>query len=374
MAVLLSPKPKVLHYYSLSSHIGGPLVYIRNLLNSRLSNLYEFETCFQEMAPKGVNLPLLLRMRDQIKSSNPDILHVHGLQSEGLYGLLAGRLAGCKKILVTVHGLASDTVQMDPVKRILYKHIVEPFTLRQVDSVYCVSEHAANRSIIKKNARRLLPTIHTGIGLQKSLRSRHEVRNEWGIPDDRIIGIITGRIVKDKGYDELSQVIRYFFKHKEDRLRFCIVGDGEYAEELRHTLREEISARYAFLCGRRDDVYDLLNASDFFIFPSWHENLSIALLEASQAGLPCIATNVGGNPEIIIEGMTGILVPPNDADALIQGVKCLLENPDQMTRMKAAAKTRIAKDFSLHTMIQSIDAVYREMLVNDNQPLAVYEN
>jgi L-malate glycosyltransferase len=363
MAALLSPKPKVLHYYSLSSHIGGPLVYIKTLLGSRLSDLYEFETCFQEMAPKGVNLPLLLRMRDQIKSSNPDILHVHGLQSEGLYGLLAGRLAGCKKILVTVHGLASDTIQMHPVKRILYKYIVEPFTLRQVDSVYCVSENAANRSIIKKNARRLLPTIHTGIGLQKSVRNRHEVRNEWGIPDDRIIGIITGRIVKDKGYDELSEVIRYFFKHKEDRLRFCIVGDGEHVEELRHTLREEISARYVILCGRRDDVYDLLLASDFFIFPSWHENLSIALLEAGHAGLPSIATNVGGNPEIIINKVTGILVPPNDTIALAQAVRYLLDNPDQMKEMGTAARQTITDAFSLDTMTKEIDVVYRKMLV-----------
>ncbi len=70
--------------------------------------------------------------------------------------MMAGRLAGCKRILVTVHGLASDTVEMNALKRILYKYIVEPFTLRNVDYVYCVCNYASNRPIIKKNARKLL--------------------------------------------------------------------------------------------------------------------------------------------------------------------------------------------------------------------------
>src|SRR5690242_13827562 len=156
-------KPRVLHYYSSSTQIGGPLTYINTILNSELSGGYELSTCYQMMAPNGINLPLLTRMSAKIKKIAPDLLHVHGLQSEGLYGLIAGRLAGCKKILVTVHGLASDTVEMNAIKKILYKYIVEPFTLRNVDFVYCVCNYASNRPIIKKNARKLLSTIYTGI-------------------------------------------------------------------------------------------------------------------------------------------------------------------------------------------------------------------
>jgi hypothetical protein len=187
-------KPKILHYYSSSTQIGGPLTYINTILNSELNKVYEFNTCYQMIAPKGINIPLLNRMREQIKDFAPDVLHVHGLQSEGLYGLVGGRLAGCKRILVTVHGLASDTVEMNAIKKILYKHIVEPFTLRNIDFVYCVCNYASNRPIIKKNARKLLNTIHTGIMPVTPSRGRSQIRNELGLPQDKIVGIIEAEL------------------------------------------------------------------------------------------------------------------------------------------------------------------------------------
>ncbi|HLO31254.1 MAG TPA: glycosyltransferase [Anaerolineales bacterium] len=314
------------------------------------------------MAPKGINVPLLFRMRNQIKNFAPDILHVHGLQSEGLYGLVAGRLARCKRILVTVHGLASDTVEMNSIKRILYKYIVEPYTLRNVDFVYCVCDYASNRPIIKKNARKLLGTIYTGIKPVTPTREREQTRDELGLAQGKIVGIIVSRNVKDKGYDELSRVISWLHRRGEDRLRFCIVGEGGYVEELNQRLNQEISAGYTRLCGRRDDVVDLLFASDFFILPSWHENFPVSLLEAGQAGLPAIATRVGGIPEIIEHGQTGLLVSENDPGALIQAIDRLLDNPDQISQMGKNARLRMRTSFSLEAMTEKIHKAYFEIL------------
>ena len=314
------------------------------------------------MAPKGINLPLLNRMGMQIKRFRPDVLHVHGLQSEGLYGLMAGRLAGCKKILVTVHGLASDTIEMNSFKRILYKYIVEPFTLRNADFVYCVCNYASSRPIIKKNAWRLLETIHTGIAPAVPTKNRAQTRTELGLSQNKKVGILVSRIVRDKGYEELSEVIHKLYQRGEDRLRFCIVGEGGYVDEFSQKLKGEISAGYVRLCGRRNDVIDLLFASDFFILPSWHENFPISLLEAAHAGLPAIATQVGGIPEIIDQGRTGLLVPQKNPVLLENAIDQLINNPCQITMMGQKAKEKMETCFGLGMMVEKINSVYSEIL------------
>jgi glycosyltransferase involved in cell wall biosynthesis len=355
-------KPKVLHYYSSSTQIGGPLTYINTILNSDLEKTYSFDACFQMMAPGGINIPLLDRMRRQIKLAAPDLLHVHGLQSEGLYGLMAGRLAGCKRILVTVHGLASDTVEMNPVKRVLYRQVVEPYTLRHVDYVYCVCDYATNRPIIRKNARKLLHTIHTGIVPAFPSRERCQVRKELGISESKFVGIIVSRIVKDKGYEELADAIGRLYRNGEDRVRFCIVGEGGYAAELNRKLHREISAGYVKLCGRREDVVDLLFSSDFFLLPSWHENFPISLLEAGQAGLPAITTPVGGIPEIVEHGRTGLLVSVNNPRMLAEAICQLVDHSTRISWMGGNMKERIETSFSLNSMVNKIQDTYSEIL------------
>jgi glycosyltransferase involved in cell wall biosynthesis len=355
-------KPKVLHYYSSSTKIGGPLTYINTILDSDLKNIYSFDTCFQMMAPGGINISLLDRMRRQIKQAAPDLLHVHGLQSEGIYGLMAGRLAGCKRILVTVHGLASDTVEMNSVKRILYRYMVEPYTLRHVDFVYCVCDYATNRPIIRKNASRLLPAIHTGIAPAVPSRERCQVRKEWGFPESKYVGIIVSRVVRDKGYEEFADAIGRLYRNGEDRVRFCIVGEGGYIAELNSKLGQEISAGYVKLCGRREDVVDLLFASDFFVLPSWHENFPISLLEAGQAGLPAIATSVGGIPELVEHNRTGLLIPVSDPAMLTEAILQLLNHPTSISEMGKNMEEKIEASFSLHSMVDKIRNTYSEIL------------
>ena len=117
-------KIKVLMYYSFGNRIGGPLTYINSIMNSELNEEIDFRTCFQNMAPNGLKMSLLKRMIKQIKSENPDIVHVHGLQSEGFYGVLAAKISGCHNIVTTVHGFAYDAQKKFSVKWFLYKYVV----------------------------------------------------------------------------------------------------------------------------------------------------------------------------------------------------------------------------------------------------------
>ena len=113
--------PKVLMYYSYGDRIGGPLTYINTIINSPLKEKYEFVTCYQNQAPGGFDGQMLQRMTEQIKKEKPDIVHVHGAQSEGFYGVLAAKRAGCKCIVMTVHGFAFDDKGCTGIKHFLYK-------------------------------------------------------------------------------------------------------------------------------------------------------------------------------------------------------------------------------------------------------------
>ena len=134
----MNKNKKVLMYYSYGNKVGGPLTYINTIINSELNAEYDFVTCFQNMPSGGINIKLLKRMTKIIKKENPYIVHVHGLQSEGFYGVLAAKLAGCKKIVVTVHGFSFDSQKISKVKQFLYRYFVEPITIRMADKIYCV--------------------------------------------------------------------------------------------------------------------------------------------------------------------------------------------------------------------------------------------
>jgi glycosyltransferase involved in cell wall biosynthesis len=124
----------------------------------------------------------------------------------------------------------------------------------------------------------------------------------------------------------------------------------------------EISTGYVTVCGRRENVVDLLYASDFFILPSWHENFPISLLEAGQAGLPAIATPVGGIPEIVEHGRTGLLVPVHNPQMIVDAINQLLNNSSCRSRMGKNMEEKIEMSFSLSQMVKKLHHTYSEIL------------
>jgi glycosyltransferase involved in cell wall biosynthesis len=114
--------------------------------------------------------------------------------------------------------------------------------------------------------------------------------------------------------------------------------------------------------GIRQDVPNILGLLDVFVLPSLWEGLPIALLEAMAAGLPVVATAVGGTPEVVVEGETGFLVPPRDPEALAEAILRLLREPDLRRRMGEAGRKRVAEHFSVEQMVQKTEALYEHLL------------
>ena len=114
--------------------------------------------------------------------------------------------------------------------------------------------------------------------------------------------------------------------------------------------------------GQRRDVPDLLNAMDIFVLPSYSEGLSLALLEAMAAGLPVIATAVGGLPEVVTDGDNGLLIPPRDAAALAGALERLLADPALAQRLGANAREHVREHFSLDRLGREINEIYGELV------------
>jgi glycosyltransferase involved in cell wall biosynthesis len=139
-----------------------------------------------------------------------------------------------------------------------------------------------------------------------------------------------------------------------------VVGDGPDAAAIRRLYDDvpELQVRYL---GVRPDVQDLLQASDIFLFPSLHENLSIALLEAMAAGLPVVATSVGGNVEVLRRG-GGVLVPPSDPIALNRAIEGVIRSSERRISLGRAARTAVEHHYSLDHMIDGWDQLYTTIL------------
>jgi glycosyltransferase involved in cell wall biosynthesis len=191
-------------------------------------------------------------------------------------------------------------------------------------------------------------------------RQRNEVRRELGLPAEvPVIGLV-GRLDHwGKGHKELfAAMVRLTARYPVQAL---IVGGGRREAELKQAAADLGLADAVHFLGSRRDVPDLLHAMDIFVLPSYSEGLSLALMEAMAAGLPVVASRVGGNPELVEDGDTGLLIPPQDADALAAALERLLADPTGAKTMGEKARRRVEENYSLDRLGREINGIYEEL-------------
>ena len=305
--------------------IGGPKVVLDGIRNSYLKEQFDFVTLEQTEAC-GFNpikaIRFVIKYRKLINQEKADAIYICGLQYTGLLMTIASKLSNVKKVVLSVHG--SDWDNPDgTLRKWILMHIVEPLEIKLADSVFTVCE-AAQKTI--KPLRRCRHNdgvvYNTFPDVDYSKIPSGTIRKELGIGDDKIIVTSVGRVVKAKGHDYVIEAIKHI---SDNRFVFVVVGDGPYVDEYQKRCNEEIARGQVFLLGKRTDVYSILKDSDIFLFATLNENHSIALLEAVNMKCCALCTNVGGNPEIIENNESGILIPKCDSNAIIKGLY-FLEN------------------------------------------------
>lgn len=362
---LIKEKPVIMqHYCSSQINNGGPFTGLKLLMESSLTDRFQFVLLPQHMQFTS-NFSRLIDLIRQIRKVKPSIVHVRGLQSEGFIGLLAARIAGCNKVVVSVHGSAIDLLKISKVKLFLYQKVIEPITLRNADLVYCVCDYASKRNHIKDNAKNLYGYIHNIAPEFSKIDHnslRKKIREELCIEQTQIVITYVGRIVKDKGLEYFAEAIKLLEEKQKLSVRYLFVGEGEYLKFLNEKLNKEVNENKVSFLGKRSDVFDILYETDIFVFPTLHENLSNSLLEACSAGLAIVATDVGGNPEVIQDNVTGLLVPSKDSLALADAIQKLVLNPTFRLTLGKNALENVKSNFNAELIINQLGEVYDSLL------------
>jgi glycosyltransferase involved in cell wall biosynthesis len=184
---------------------------------------------------------------------------------------------------------------------------------------------------------------------------------EWDIDGNTTVIGTLARFHKQKGHSYLLEAMTRV-QTQRPGTRALLVGDGPLRPEMEAKAGELDLSETVIFTGIRRDVPEILALLDVFVLPSLWEGLPVALLEAMAAGLPVVATRVGGVPEVVIDGVTGLLVPPRDPEALSETILRLLQDSDLRHRMGQAGQERVREHFSVDQMIRKTEALYERLL------------
>ena len=336
---------------------------LERLLTSGMAHSYTFVRMHQGRATGGINLSLIRRWVSLLRATRPDIVHVRGLGNEGFHAALAARLAGCPNILVSIHGTVRDlTDPPHPLRRWVVEAVLEPATLRMATDLVTVCRAMEERSFLDPVRRKVRAFVPNGVELlpQVPIEMRESVRGELGLGPDKVALVVVGRLSLEKGHLDLARALARLDADVLAEGVLVLVGDGPDSDAILAAY-EEVPQLVVRALGRRHDVPRLLQACDIFVFPTLHENLSIALLEAMAAGLPVVATAVGGNVEVLAQG-GGILVEPGDREGLAAAVRMLMRSRARRAELGAQARKVVASGYTLDHMISAWDECYRSIM------------
>lgn len=301
----------------------------------------------------GFDLRAIRRLRSLVQRFAPDVIHTHNATAH-YYTALA--TVGQRAPLVnTRHGMGS--ANRNDRREQLYR-----LALRRTARVVAVCRHAAERFVtdgIVSAAQMVV--IPNGIRVERFHgHARAQAREQLGVADGAPLAGIVGRLNWAKDHVLLIKAFRLALESVPSA-RLAIIGDGELRAELERNVDALGMSHAVHFLGDRSDVPSLLVGFDVFVLSSKTEGYSIALLEASAAGVPMIVTDVGGNREIVADGVTGRLVPHGDPARYAAAWVELMQNAPLRTRLGEGAKQWADSHASVHAMHASYDALYRSL-------------
>jgi glycosyltransferase involved in cell wall biosynthesis len=284
-----------------------------------------------------------------VRSKGFDLVHAHG-QDAAIMGSWARRFTGFR-LIVTRHVLEEpgDTWRQRWRARLALG------ALRRADGLVGVSHAAANRlTALASLETGKVRVITNGICLEQfdphpNGGPRSLVRASLGFTGSDVLILVPAVLRPGKGHDVLLASVPRVLE-RFPKARFILAGDGELGDQLR-AKAASLDEAVRFL-GHRGDVPDLMDAADIVVLPSLSEALPTVALEAAAAGRAMVASNVGGVPEVVTDGVTGLLVPPGEPEALAEAVSALLADPDRMAALGSAGRHRALAEFGIDTQVR----------------------
>lgn len=384
MEIITSLSFKILQFLS-TSEIGGTEKMILSLIKGQDKRFFQNEVCV--LSSKGsladefeketkiyylnygkVSIfEVIKRLFWLLKTNKYDIVHIYGLRAN-IIGRLIGSLCGCKNIVSGLRSMymgeqsssfVGSKTKITKRFRIFIETTIDKLTLPFIKFYISNTQKAVDFFIKNGYPPSKFRVVHNGIANFLDLTPDGLLQERFS--KEKPILICVANLNPNKGHNLLINALKIVKDHNF-AFKLLLVGDGELKDELVNlTLSLSLENEIIFL-GKRNNVGQILSLGDIFILPSIIEGMPVSIMEACLAHLPVVAFDVGGISELVINGETGIIVPPLNVPGLAKAIEELLSNEEKRKRMGERGYNRIKEEFSLEKMVRSISAIYLELM------------
>ena len=287
-----------------------------------------------------------------IRREHVDVVHAHMFGSN-VWGTVVGRLARVPIVIAHEH---TWSFEGEPIKRLLDRELIA----RWSDAFIAVSRDDRRKMIeIERIPAERIRFLPNGIAPQAPTPGR-DLRAELNVGSGPLVGAV-GALRAQKAYDILIRAAAHLREDHPD-LHVLIAGDGPEKPRLEALVRELGLVDVIVMLGRRLDVPNLLAELDVAVCASNFEGSPLAVMEYMEAGLPIVATRVGGVPDLIEDGLHGLLVEPGDPVSLATAIHDLLSDRGRASALGERARERRRREFDLDVMVGNVEALYEELL------------
>jgi len=377
LAARAAARPRVLHVLD-SLGVGGLELMLLGLIE-RTQDQFEHSicsirgagACADRFVAAGAPVSVIGKAHGQdwrvpwriaqvCRRLRPHIVHTRNWGT--IEGVFAARVCHVPVIIHGEHGRDATTGSRSDHRRNRIRRLLFPF----IDRIVVVSKDLERWLLDELHVQpRKAALIPNGVDTQK-FRPRHEherqqLRCARGYDSPEVLIGAVGRLQAIKDHGNLIAAFETLVR-RHAAVRLVIIGDGPERDALSAEIRRRDLQHVVRLTGYQDDMAEWLAAMDFFVQPSLMEGTSNALLEAMAVGLPTVATTVGGNPEVVVDGVTGRLVPTHDASALAAGMEFYSLNARARTQHGAAGRERVERHYSINDMVASYTTIYHDAL------------
>lgn len=305
----------------------------------------------------------ILKMTKAIIREKPDIVHTHSSKA-GIIGRTAARLAGVARIAHTPHVFPFE-MNVGKFKRKFYlfmeraaskwTKLLIAVSNAERDTAMGYGLFSAENTAVNANG------IDPDLWCVEDSAVRKNMREQAGIPDDVFVAGMVGRFMPQKGHRILLDAAGILLKRRKD-IRFALVGDGELKNEIRDlAVSNKIDGNFHFF-DQTDNIKSYYAMFDCLILPSLWEGCPFTAMEAMVMGVPVIASSVGGTCEIIENRVSGLLIPPADADSLAAAIEKLCEDRRLCFSLAENGRQRVLDRFLLSDSIRRLEEIYQRMV------------
>lgn len=298
-----------------------------------------------------LDLLLLPRLVREVKRWQPDLVHVHSRRGADLYGGIAAQLEGVPAVLTR----RVDSPEPAVIARLKYA----PYR-----AVVALSRAIERQLLDAGVARARVVRIPSAVDTQRyrpDAAARERIRAAFGLPADALVVGVVAQLIERKRHGWLLAVLPGLVRELP-QLRVLCFGQGPLEQRLKAELVDRGLTQHVTFAGFRADLPRLVPGFDVLAHPASREGLGVALLEAASAGVPVVACDVGGVPDVVEHGHTGLLVPADDAGALRGALARLLRDRAERARLGAAARAHVERRFNVAGLVESHVSLYAEVL------------